>query len=63
MKRLLIAVVLIAVVVAAVGLYLGWFRFSSGSDQNEANATLSVDKEKIQEDKDKVADKIHDVGR
>ena len=49
MKRLLIGLVLVAAVVACLGWYLDWF-------------TITVDKDKIQADEKKAAEKVKDVG-
>ena len=58
MKTLL---VLLAVIVV-LGVALGWFKFSSRSDHGHANVTLSVDKDKMVADKDKVVDQVQDLG-
>jgi len=42
---------------------MGWFRFSSGSDDKNAHITVSVDKGQIQKDKDEAADKVQDLGK
>lgn len=57
MSRLLIVFVLIVAVIAGLGFYRGWFRFSSNSDTNIANVTVSVDKDQIQKDMGKAEDK------
>ena len=63
MARMLLALVLIVAVVAGLGFYKGWFHFSSGSDGKNAHVTVSVDKDQIQEDKDKAVDKVQDLGK
>jgi hypothetical protein len=55
---MLIVLVLIVAVVAGLGFYMGWFHFSSGSDNNDAHITVSVDKDQVQKDMDKAADKV-----
>jgi hypothetical protein len=47
MKGFFMALVLIAAVVAGLGFYLGWWSLSSGSTDNKADVTLTVDKNKI----------------
>ena len=47
MNRLLIVLVLLAVCVAGLGFYQGWFR---------------VDQDKIQQDEDKAKEKVQDLG-
>lgn len=58
MKSLLVAVALLAVVGVILGFYLGWFNFSSKNGAGKTDVTLSVDKDKIEADKDKLVDKI-----
>jgi len=61
MTRMLGVFVLIVAVVVGLGFYMGWFHFSSGSDGNGAHVTVSMDKGRIQEDKDKAVDKVKDL--
>ncbi|MFH1634655.1 MAG: hypothetical protein ABIG63_11705 [Chloroflexota bacterium] len=63
MTRMLLTLVLIVAVVAGLGFYMGWFHFSSGSDGNISHVTVSMDKDQIQEDKDKAVDKVQDLGQ
>jgi uncharacterized protein YxeA len=56
MKRTLIVLAVIVVIAAGLSFYMGWFHFSSGSDDNNAHITVTVDKDQIQEDKDKLQD-------
>jgi predicted negative regulator of RcsB-dependent stress response len=56
MIRMLLALALIVAVVAGLDFYMGWSYFSSGSDDNNAHVTVSVDKSQIQEDMDNVQD-------
>jgi hypothetical protein len=58
MKTLLKLLVLIVVVVAVVGFYLGWFHLSSRSDGSRPTYSLTVDKEKFKADKDKLMEKL-----
>ena len=58
MARMLLVLALIVAVVAGPGFYMGWFHFSSGSDDRNAHITVSVNKDQIQKDKDKAVDKI-----
>ena len=62
MARMLLVLAVIVAVVAGLGFYRGWFHFSSGSDGKNAHVTVSVDKDQIQEDKDKAVDKVQDLG-
>jgi cell division protein FtsX len=63
MARMLLVLVLIVAIVAGLGFYMGWFHFSSGSDGNNAHITVSMDKDQIQKDEDKVVDKVQDLGQ
>ena len=58
MKTLIKLLVLIVVVVACVGFYLGWFKLSSSSDEPRPNFSVTVDQEKIEADKDKLMEKL-----
>jgi hypothetical protein len=61
MRRLVIMLVLAAAGVAVLGFYLGWFRIESDSTSDTAHVKLSVDKDKIHEDKKKAQDKVQDL--
>ena len=63
MKGMIFVFLLVIAGVVGLGFYMGWFQVSSGSDGNKASITLSVDKNKIQEDKDKAVNKLQDVGQ
>ena len=62
MKRFLIVLVLIAVGIAGLGFYRGWFRVESDTASDKANLTLSADKGKIEQDKNKAVDRIQGLG-
>ena len=63
MVRMLFVLALIVAGVVGLGFYMGWFHFSSGSDDKNAHITVSVDKDQIQKDKDKAVDKVQDLGQ
>jgi hypothetical protein len=63
MKNLLIVIVLLLVIIAGVGFYRGWFHFSTVSTDHNSNATITVDKDKIHVDEEKVKEKVQDLGR
>lgn len=54
MKNILIVIVLLVIVGAAVGFYRGWFSLSVQKDSGQSSATVSVDKDKMEADKDRV---------
>jgi hypothetical protein len=62
MKRLLIVLVLVVAGVVGLGFYRGWFRVSAASADAKSNITFTVDKDKFQEDKKTVQEKVHDLG-
>jgi len=55
MKAVFIVLVVLAVAIAGLGFYRGWFRFSTdNTDPNQPNATMTIDKDKMGADKQKV---------
>jgi len=62
MRGLLFVLILIVGGVAGLGFYLGWFRFASASADGKTNITLTVDQNKIDADKKKAEEKVHDFG-
>jgi hypothetical protein len=63
MKRFLFILVLIVVGVACLGFYLGWFHIGSDSSDGTTHITLTVDQNKIKADENKVAEKVHNIGK
>ena len=64
MKRLLCVLVVLVLLVAVgvgVGFYLGWFHVSTGGPDGRANPGLTVDKDKIEQDKEKAKDKLREL--
>jgi uncharacterized protein YlxW (UPF0749 family) len=62
-KGLFALLVVIVLVVAALGFYQGWFQLSMNNTENKSNVNLSVDKDKIRADEEKVKNKVHDLGQ
>lgn len=62
MRTFLSLLILIVIVGVAIGFYLGWFRVSAGDNEGKPAVTITVDKEKIEADKDKAVDKVQDLG-
>ena len=54
MRGFLILVVLLLVGIVGLGFYRGWFQLSADNTDHKAHTTLTVDQDKIQEDKEKV---------
>ena len=63
MKTLLVVVVLLLVGIAGLGFYRGWFHFSTDSADHKPSATITVDKDKIQEDEQRAKEKVHGFGQ
>lgn len=59
MKKLMFLVVLMIAGLAFVGAKRGWYHVSTEGDDGKSNVTVSVDKDKIREDKAKVVEKVH----
>jgi hypothetical protein len=63
MRNILAFLALILIVGAVLGYYLGWYRLASESDTNTSKVILSVDKDKIEADKDAVEEQVRDLGQ
>lgn len=63
MKRFLFVLVLIVAGVAVLGFYREWFRFGSSSSDGKSNVTLSVDKDKFQEDRKAAVEGVQNLGK
>jgi hypothetical protein len=61
MNRLLIVVLLVGAGIVSLGFYRGWFHIGSENADGKSNVTLSVDKNKIQEDKKTAIAKVEGV--
>ena len=63
MRKLLFALLLLAAGVVALGVYLGWFHFSTGGkDSGKIDANLTIDSEKIKADAEKAREKAKALG-
>jgi hypothetical protein len=60
--RFVLSLILIAALVLGVGIYRGWFHFAADSSAGSSNVTLTVDNNKIQDDKNKVVGKTQELG-
>jgi hypothetical protein len=61
MSRLLSMIVVLAVVVAAFGYYRGWFRAESVDSHDQHTVTLTVDKNKFEQDKAEAQQNVADL--
>ncbi len=60
--RTLGAIFLILAIIAGVGFYRGWFRVASNDADANSEITLTVDKDKIQDDRAAATEKVEDIG-
>ena len=58
MKKLMFVVVLLLAGIAGLGFYRGWFSLSTENADHKPSATITVDKDKIQQDKNDVKKKV-----
>jgi len=58
MRRIFAFLVVIAIGVAVLGYYRGWFTVSSSSGDHEAGVNVTIDKDKLKEDKEKAKQQI-----
>jgi hypothetical protein len=63
MRTLMLAVVLLAIGIAGLGYYRGWFAFSTSSTGQTPSATITVDKNKFHEDEQKAKDGVQGLGQ
>jgi len=63
MKMFVAAIVVILVGIVGLGFYQGWFHVSSANADHKANVTITVDQDKMREDKDRVKDEVQQLGQ
>jgi hypothetical protein len=63
MKRMLFVLVLAVAGVAVFGFYREWFHFGSSTSDGKSNVTLSVDKDKFQEDRKAAVEGVQNLGK
>ncbi len=63
MRTLMFVVVLLLVGIVGVGFYQGWFQVSTNNTDQKPSATVTVDKDKIHADEQKVKEKMEDFGQ
>jgi len=56
--RFLIVLLLIVAGAVGLGFYRGWFHLTSDGAADKSNITLTVDKDKVQQDKQKARDTV-----
>jgi hypothetical protein len=63
MKRLIIVLVLVVAGIAVLGFTRGWFTVTSATVEDQSNVTVTMDKAKIQQDKETAAAKARELGQ
>jgi hypothetical protein len=65
MRNLIVALVLLVVVVAGLGYYLGWFHFSTSRDPQtgQPGAQITIDQDKVKADAQKARQKVGAAGQ
>ena len=58
MRKILGTLVILSVVFCAVGFYRGWLSFSTGSDEQKTSLELTVDREGLKTDANKLKEKV-----
>jgi hypothetical protein len=59
--RFLFVLVLLVACVAGVGIYRGWFHLTSDRGADKSTVTVTVDKDKIRQDKNDAQKKVQDL--
>ena len=62
MKRLLALAAILVIVVVAVGLYRGWFSFTTAGDDHKVKIDVTVDKDKVKADEERAKEKLQKLG-
>ena len=63
MRTLVVVFVLLLVAIAVLGFYRGWFRLSTANTDHKPSATITVDKDRIQEDEQRAKEKMRNLGQ
>lgn len=61
MKTLLALVVLLALCIAGLGFYRGWFQLTTDGSNHEADVKISVDRDKIRGDEEGAKKSVHEL--
>lgn len=62
MKFILALVVFIAVCIACVGFYRGWFHLAAEGSDHSADVTITVDRDKIRADEEEAKKSARELG-
>ena len=63
MNRFLVVLVLLVAGVLGLAFCLGWFHLSTDRTDQKTNFTITVEQDKIQEDREKAKEKMQDLGQ
>jgi hypothetical protein len=63
MKRLIIALVVLVVGVAALGYYEGWYQASTRQSDHKAELNITIDKDKIHDDAERTKQAAENAGK
>jgi hypothetical protein len=63
MRKLMFVIVLLVVGIAGLGYYRGWFALSTNNTDQMPSATITVNKEKFNEDRQRTRDEVQGVGQ
>lgn len=61
MRKFLGTLVILAVIIAGVGFFRGWFGVSSDDQPGETNVELTIDKDKIKQDAETASEKAREL--
>ena len=61
MRKFIGTVVIVVVIVAAIGIYRGWFGVTTQKGTGETNIELKIDKEKIKQDAEAAREKAKEI--
>jgi hypothetical protein len=62
MRKFLGTLVLVALIIAGIGFYRGWFSVSKDDQPGETNVELRIDKERVRDDAEEVSRKARQLG-
>ncbi|HVC93231.1 MAG TPA: hypothetical protein VND64_06040 [Pirellulales bacterium] len=63
MKRFVIAVVVVFVGLAALGVYQGWFQFATERTDHKMQLNITIDKDKFHGDTERARQESEDLGK
>jgi len=61
--RKLMTLVFVLAIAAGIALYMGWLRLGSDKSSDKPNVTITVDRDKLNADKEKAVDNVKQLGR